>query len=311
MKREQYPIRTGNFAGLAMATSMALLMLHPQLTTSCAQGSLTPPGPPGPTMKSLDQLDAKLERRTPVDAAHTPGDNFNLFIISQPGSYYFTTNILCANGKDGIEIVTNNITIDLNGFTLLGNVNAHFGYGIYIPNSGGLLTNVVIRNGIISSWAGNGYTAVASFGQYVTLERLILSLNDYGVFCTGSTVIRNCTVSGNNNDGIHAAASDCLIVGNTCSGNNVVNSSGYAGIYVVGANNRIEDNHLSGNGAAGNGIAVINGFSYTNNIVIRNSVAGGGANNYAFGNAQIVGPLITNSASGVITNSNPWANFSF
>jgi hypothetical protein len=26
---------------------------------------------------------------------------------------------------------------------------------------------------------------------------------------------------------------------------------------------------------------------------------------------QIVGPLITNTVSGIITNSNPWANFSF
>jgi len=26
---------------------------------------------------------------------------------------------------------------------------------------------------------------------------------------------------------------------------------------------------------------------------------------------KIVGPLITNTVSGIVTNSNPWANFSF
>jgi hypothetical protein len=43
--------------------------------------------------------------------------------------------------------------------------------------------------------------------------------------------------------------------------------------------------------------------------VIKNSVSGNGANNYLTPGSQIVGPLIT--TTGTITNSNPWANFSF
>jgi hypothetical protein len=80
---------------------------------------------------------------------------------------------------------------------------------------------------------------------------------------------------------------------------------------VFGSNNRIEGNHVTSTGVGGYGIGIISSASYTNNIVIQNSVAGSGANNYSFNASQIVGPLITNTVSGIITNSNPWANFSF
>jgi len=65
----------------AFLTLALLSTLNPQLSTVFAQGSLTPPGAPAPMMKSLDQIEA----RTPIDAAHTPGDPNNQFIISAPG----------------------------------------------------------------------------------------------------------------------------------------------------------------------------------------------------------------------------------
>jgi hypothetical protein len=79
---------------------------------------------------------------------------------------------------------------------------------------------------------------------------------------------------------------------------------------LASANIRVEDNHVSASGYAG--IRVDNGNSYyTNNIIIKNSVSGNGANNYSIPAGQVFGPLITNTVSGIITNSNPWANFSF
>src|SRR4051812_3731428 len=96
------------------------LLLSSLLTATCfAQGSLTPPGAPGASMKSLDQVEA----RTPITSA--------AFNISSSGSYYLTTNLY--GGSYGIAVGADNVTIDLNGFALIGpgsgtaiNVNGNF-----------------------------------------------------------------------------------------------------------------------------------------------------------------------------------------
>jgi hypothetical protein len=54
------------------------------------QGSLTPPGAPAPTMKTLQQV----EPRTPISSAP--------FTISQPGSYYLTTNLTVTTATNAI-----------------------------------------------------------------------------------------------------------------------------------------------------------------------------------------------------------------
>jgi hypothetical protein len=98
------------------ASAVFLSILNPQLLTCFAQGSLTPPGTPTPTMKTLDQVEA----RKIVNATNTPGDATHLFIISTSGSYYLTGNITGVSGKHGIAISADNVTLDLNGFALVG-----------------------------------------------------------------------------------------------------------------------------------------------------------------------------------------------
>src|SRR5690242_12742968 len=110
---------------------LAFLTFNVQISTAFAQGTLTPPGAPSPTMKTLDQV----QPRTPISSLP--------FFIGAPGSYYLTTNLTGGSGTNGITISGGSVTLDLNGFTLSGVAGST--NGIYIvPN---VCTNITVCNG--------------------------------------------------------------------------------------------------------------------------------------------------------------------
>jgi hypothetical protein len=310
---------------------VAVVCFFVMLHSALGQGALTPPGAPAPTMKSLDQVDAKLEKRVPISALP--------YSISNSGSYYLASNVVGVASSDGITIAANNVTLDLNGFAVTGVTNS--GYGI---NIAGIDTNVAVRNGNISGW-GNGAIAVAGFtSQNIAFDHLnifedtsqtaVYAINALVSDCTIeggfngivaiNSYVRNCLVSGSGNAGIYADYSSvkdcqiqncsiygiyinapgCQIVGNMLRGNNSSVSASGAAIYVNDSHNRIENNQVTDSGWAGSGI-LVNSSVYVDNVVIKNTVSGNAFNNYVGGTGNDFGPI--GSAS---TATSPWANIS-
>src|SRR6476646_3866759 len=68
---------------------ISIAFLSPFLLPSSAfpQGSLTPPGPPAPTMKKLDEVEPRTNlQATPAPAGVDTSNADYHFIINQPGS---------------------------------------------------------------------------------------------------------------------------------------------------------------------------------------------------------------------------------
>jgi hypothetical protein len=244
---------------------------------------------------SQETMTPQGESRIPVDAAHAPGTDAASFLITNSGSYYLASNVDGTNKRVGIEIATNNVTLDLNGFCLMGSSS-----GIYIPCG----TNCSVINGSISGCSGAGIYSQANDANF---ERLSIVATGYGVQCLGDAgVIKDCSFYHNANTSIILYGGNYVVAGNNCADNNTLNAANGTAIFVNSSNNRIENNYISGGGPAGYGIWVNMLASTTNNVVIQNSVAGYGTNNFKVDeNLNDVGPI------GMATVSiSPWANIS-
>jgi len=199
-----------------MNTKLILpLLTVPLLSIAAfAQGPLTPPAAPIPTMKTLEQV----EPRKPIDATNTPGDATSVFKITAPGSYYVTGNLTGVGGKNGIAVTAANVTIDLHGFALNG-VSGSLD-GVHMESGTSKLT---LRNGTITGWGGDGVDEVdadAQGGIYANIR--VTGNSGDGLRLDASCVITDCKLDGNSVYGVsvdgRATIKDCTASDNGASG---------------------------------------------------------------------------------------------
>ena len=194
-----------------MKTSYLLLLCLTLPELLLAQGSLTPPGPPSPLFKTLEQV----EPRTIVNAANTPGNATNSFNIGKSGSYYLTENILGAAGKNGISIEASGVVLDLNGFALEGVPGSLHGINI----NAATVSGITVRNGTIRLWGGDGIASGAAGGGFNVLFQALHVLNNGGNGLSAlRAAITDCAVDGHGSGyGISVSESsvaNCVVTGN-------------------------------------------------------------------------------------------------
>lgn len=138
------------------------------LSAPVMAGPLAPPaGPIAPTHKTLTEI----EPRVPVGPSTTPGDASVVYRISTPGSYHLVGDVLPAAGKDGIEIACDNVTLDLNGFSVIGPEGlggTPGSKGIVLFKLDGVPTALGLRNGIVRGFA-YGVFGSARHGEFSDL----------------------------------------------------------------------------------------------------------------------------------------------
>jgi Right handed beta helix region len=224
---------------------LLLLAVFGLSLSTFAQGPLTPPGPPAPTMKTLQQI----EPRTAI--TNLP------YTITASGSYYVTTNLTPAANQNGIVIAADNVTIDLEGFELVG-AGGGSGEGI---SSAGAHTNIVIRNGTVRSWPGSGIN-LYDFASYQGSVQGIRAVGNTftGIAVGKSSRVVDCMAAGNNDKGILMDA-DCAIEHCEAFSNLGIGIS-------AGATARIADNlssHNRGSGISASSGSVISGCTANGN----------------------------------------------
>jgi parallel beta-helix repeat protein len=319
--RDQNPLMKSTLVLLGLCTAFGVF----------GQGALTPPGPPAPTMKSLNDI----EPRTPIPG----GIVTTIFIISRSGSYYLTGNRTnTAAGSFGISVNANDVVIDLNGFTLSGAGVGQF--GIYFQSR----TNVTVLNGtvrdftsvgIIAPISGNGHTisgvSVLNNGgigigmissQGCRVMDCLVQNNAGGIGTSdGCLIARNRIISNGGTQYGIAVDSDCLITENvvtsrdtnaahawgiTASGHgcrivgNTVAYTSLIGIYTLGQSiikgNYVSYSNLSTNATYG-GIAVLNESAEVEDNVTFNCLAAGIA--VHSGRSSVINNRIKSSPVGI------------
>jgi len=214
-----------------------------------AQGSLTPPGAPAETMKTLEQVEPR------VDVMTLAGDANSEIVITNSGSYYLSAN-LAVTLQQGILIGVPGVTLDLNGFQIFRESGSGW-RGISIASGG---DRVTVRNGTIVGFLYG--IQDDTYSKSCLYEKLAVSgCTVYGIFAGTASRIVDCRVHGNPGTGI-SSGSGASLDGCTASDNGGDGISVGSGSSLNGCT--ADKNQGSHGIRAGNGSSLYSCSAYNN-----------------------------------------------
>jgi hypothetical protein len=255
-------------AGLAGVAAMARL---------ASAGPLTPPsGAVASTGKTLTSVEPRIE----INPTNTGGDSSSTFIINQPGSYYLPSYYIPAENKDGITIVSSDVTIDLMGFSLIWAPVTGSGKAGVRASAG--TSGLVVRNGVLRNWPDAGISASASTGMLV--ENVYVSAGGNGIVLGRGSTARGCLAES-------CSAAAITVYSGGLIENCVARLAGAAGLVAFEGNAVIRNSAATGGG--GTGISggsgslveaclasanIVNGISVASNCTVRACMANSNGN---------------------------------
>ncbi len=232
-----------------MRVPVLLLLCALFVSSTTFAGDLTPPGAPAGTMKTLNEVEARI----PIHNSDLP------LTITSNRSYYFAENLRYnVQNSDAITISAVHVSIDMNGFTLSGpgKATGTSGYGIYRSNANFGYSD--IRNGHITDFRAGGMY----IGKYSSVSNVNSSYNgEYGIRMEDHAVVTDCICTRNGGGSSLAGAwgikcmSYCRLSGNLCNDNDSGTSGDAYGIQAADGCD-IRDNVCSAQTAGGSGVGI-------------------------------------------------------
>jgi parallel beta-helix repeat protein len=205
------------FSVVSICLSALLLPL-----SAFSQGSLTPPGSPAPTLKTLQQVEPRTDLQVLYTQNHdgVSDDTTAEIVIAQPGSYYMSQN-LAVTRNIGILVSTAGVTIDLNGFRISG-----LGSGTGISFTADWET---LRNGSISGFTIGVSVSAVNACSFRDLVISSIGTNGINASSANACSFRDVVVSDSSSSGI-SAGSNSLVescrVHDCTGGSGIVTGSG-------------------------------------------------------------------------------------
>lgn len=174
------------------------------------------PAAPAAAVDGVIEINQSRAMAGGVSPADTPGFPVT---VSQPGSYRLTGNLTAPVGWNGIVVQARDVTIDLNGFGILGPATGIVANGVRVETGS---DNFELRNGTIQSFAGYGVFVSGGVPLLRIIDVRALDNANTGLLIQGDgALVQGCTAARNGGAGIRGFPGS-LVLGNVAYDNDGV-----------------------------------------------------------------------------------------